>query len=527
MNYKLDWFKQNRQEQTKTARDICIAIKIDNKRLIGVNAPVKSGKREIVEICSLLTNENEFIRKRTKHFFVTSLNRKDILTQEKELKSYGIDVHCITKGKTKSGESSVTYLKNELTKCIKKGIQPWVHFDESDYGTGVQQKFESLYNFLLEKKIPVICYSATNEELFYSEDFKKSFALQIIFDPAPTYRGAAWFLDNHLISDAEPFYLKGSFTNHAIDILDTFCQSDKPVGVLRLPTDRGEPKRNLASYKHFVGNQQVKKDLAKRGIKTIFVDENQPFIWDDPERIEIDVIIPWQCNKLRTLFVICQTATRSTEMKIHPVWDFYHEYYFPDTETYNTLAQRYLRVAHYDVNGWPIRVYGIKKIFEYAVGRSSSQNKPKIISRRISPNGEKLDPNDKFVRFEPVVNHDYKSIGDAQEKLITRAFNEGWERPRKSTASIKQKHGEFHSLWRDPKNPLKDTYRKVYKDEVERDPLYKYGKGSGKNRWMAVYDRQTNQLLVCLRIHSGKTIMSGQATKNNSIYSVESHLVLH
>lgn len=70
-----------------------------------------------------------------------------------------------------------------------------IHFDESDYGTDKKGILGKIIEFILVNKIPIRLYSATNEEILFSQisEDKEYFTSIPKFIPSTNYCGASWF----------------------------------------------------------------------------------------------------------------------------------------------------------------------------------------------------------------------------------------------------------------------------------------------------------------------------------------------
>jgi hypothetical protein len=162
-----------------------------SKYIAVINAPVKSGKRIMVEQLSI--SMDKLYGKRVKHIYITSLNRKDIADQKDELELFGVDVIMA------SAISAVPFNPDQY---FSNGYE-WIaiHFDEADYGTSVDQSLDKKffpYFAEIKDKLIMFAYSATNEEMNIAASNDGPLANSVIcnmfFDPGPTYCGAGYFL---------------------------------------------------------------------------------------------------------------------------------------------------------------------------------------------------------------------------------------------------------------------------------------------------------------------------------------------
>lgn len=337
-------------------------------KYLAITAPVKSGKR-IIKIIQAL-----FGRPTEKHYYITSLNRKDIEKQKDELMSYGIEVG-ILKNKKDIKKQFDNINQSSLT------CKTIVHIDESDYGTDKKQLLGDFHNLIKNLfNVYIRYYSATNEEVIFSNgsmNIKK-----IEFIPGASYRGAKWYLDNNLVYEAKPFFEKNTFSAQAIEAIELLKKSDKKVGIVRLI--QKDTFRNLEkAYKNGLRNQ-----LIKDGIEIWFIDQRRRFKWEEG-CFDNGAYIDSCKNKI--ILAICQTCTRSTEIGFHNNIVFLHDYR-TDTTNYNTCAQAFLRVAHYnnsEIENY-IKVYADISVFKLASDQKYSEFVDRNLSSRITSTNKKI-----------------------------------------------------------------------------------------------------------------------------------------
>lgn len=358
-------FQSERPEQYDCVTNKIIPVINKGKNVI-VEAPIKSGKRELVEIFSALTAKSS--DKKTFHYYICNMDRIDIKDQIDELRAYGIE--CLV-GK------DIRKTLSEKSKDIKEKSNNGnviCHIDESDYGSKVNQSLDDLlqeiYNFT---NINFVFYSATSEEIKYSN--LKDYCEVVTFLPAKNYCGYNFFLDNNLVQDATPFFNDDlSLSNQAIEIVTAHAQSNKQIGVIRLATSKVKPKKGGENkFYHLFNNDwnqkgntsmQLKEIYKKYGKNLIvdFVNKDHAFFWGDEEnnpghlRSHIGL-----ADNYCKLIIINQTSTRSTQWKCHNKIYFYHSYR-KDTTHYNTIMQADGRNIHYNTSGnledSKIKIYG-------------------------------------------------------------------------------------------------------------------------------------------------------------------------
>lgn len=451
-------FSTDRNEQFNCASQIVTALDYNTNVL--VSAPVKSGKRQIAEIVALMYAEKG---PNNKHYFITALNRKDVETQKKELSEYKLDVTTLAKNK-----DADEFIKKLGTTSDPNNIV--VHFDESDYGTGFDNVFAPVFKFCKERKIKLICYSATNEEAKKSDFAKAAELVEMV--PNSGYKGAKWFLDNNLVKEPEPFFDGVSITEHGKEVIDWWLtQTNKPIAILRLTG--GEREKGL--YNSF--KKEGEMFLIEDNIICKFIDGVSKFDWAKDHE---SLLKAYKAQNLRTLLVINQTCTRSTELGFHKHLAFLHDHR-PNESHYSTLAQAYLRVAHYDSVGHKIVVYGEKEVFELAAGVISESDYSGKLSARVNKQTTKAGTilsEDKSHWYEP---------GSKEE--MEKLKKEGKENPNLITdptilSDPEKLKAEIYKIWKqhiaDAMNPEKEPFAsgKIYKGRSDAKVKLKSSKNN-------------------------------------------------
>ncbi len=326
--HDVQWFEKNRPEIFNFVKNIDQDADFQSKPFhhIILVAPVKSGKREIME--AFLRRNNSGSGRKIKHIYLSALNRKDDKPQLEELRAYGFSVYLSSSGQQLVDE--VAEGDNEYDKFI-------IHFNESDYGTGSKQLMGRFFKKLIENpKVQIIAYSATNEEATHSR-FARRYKCKIkTFIPPTIYCGTKWYLDNKRVIEAEPFWDEktGTLSRQGIECCDRLLNSDKIFGVVRFPTSM-KPMRDSGKFEAAIKKQY--------GFKVKFVDANDSFDWGNGDNAS------WYgpvINKRKTILAICQTATRSTELKFHRHISFWHG--AQRRAAYNTIIQADCRPIFYD-----------------------------------------------------------------------------------------------------------------------------------------------------------------------------------
>jgi hypothetical protein len=350
------WFSINRSEIVAFGNEVILQIQA-GKRHIAIKAPVKSGKREIVEYISARSKQ---LGMKNSMFYNTALNRKDVKSQKEELEQYTINTHCI------SGEKQCY----DAIEAIELSDSSISFMDECDYGSGNRQKMAPLFKKFKDIVPHVFLYfSATIEETSVSAIKDHPGFHQMEFIPPPTYRGAKWFLDNDLVFKASPFFEKDdggniSFSEHAKKVLQESMKPDRNVGVVRVSGGI----RTSSFYPDVVRNDlQNKLNLLVPGAKPweiVVGDEKNIIEWENNRIAKSYTIL----EDRRYVIVINQTCTRGTDLKYwHRGLAFWHDSRQAEKSNANTLAQAFLRVSHYGEEGHPIRLYADERLIRYVI----------------------------------------------------------------------------------------------------------------------------------------------------------------
>jgi hypothetical protein len=447
--WTVEEFQKDRKEQFDCATQIVTALEYNSNVL--VTAPVKSGKRQIAEIVAMIYGNREGANNR--HCFITALNRIDTKNQIEELSKYNLDVVVLAKTKDRRNLKQKLDLASDPNNII-------VHFDESDYGTGIKNLFRDVFDVCKKRKIKLVCYSATNEEAAKSGFADVAKTIKMV--PNELYKGAEWFLDNDLVHDPQPFFDGKDITPHGEVITNDWLTSNKPLAILRLAG--GEKDNGL--YSAFKSSS-AQAWLTQHKIRVECIDGNNPFDWmSEYERLVSD----FQKLQVRTLLVINQTCSRSTELGFHKHLEFLHDYRNGESN-YGTLAQAYLRVAHYHPEGHRIHVYGNKDVFELAAGRISHEDYNGKLGARISKQTTKAG----------------NALAQSEEHWYTPE-----EKLDISGMSLEKQEAEIREIWNrqiqlaiDNFNYNKDSEGKEKRTRKEVDKRLKFELDESGTRWKA------------------------------------------
>jgi hypothetical protein len=354
------WFQANRPEiHNFVSVDLASQVR-SGKRHINTKAPVKSGKREIVEDISQVFPSSS-------HYFLTSLNRKDVKLQAVELSTYGIRT-CVVS----NDDGSV--IRDILTD-IASGRRVMLLVDESDYGSGSRQKLSTIFNRFVDcPEVIFVYFSATSEETEASALTEREDYAELEYTPPPTYCGAEYFLDNDLVFDPSSFFDKDDenvmVSRHGLDVIRDSITADRHIGVVRV-TGRGAAQLLQNSRVREGLKQQLGLGPNGRPWVITVITEKTAFAW------ESDVIQRGHTmdEEHNYLFLIFQTCTRGTDLKgWHHKLAFWHDSRTcRDDSNLNTLIQAILRPSHYSTGHrsyggrpQPIRMYVDRVVVRYA-----------------------------------------------------------------------------------------------------------------------------------------------------------------
>jgi hypothetical protein len=352
------WFAEN--VPTVVAFITRIKQQIDaGKRHILVKAPVKSGKRLMVEFLSVFLPTC-----RVK--YVTSLNRKDVKSQKSELERYGVKTHLMSDADRREeaiADMRIDLSGRHLVVCC---------FDECDYGSGDRQIMGPFYEaFLDEPNVVKVYFSATAHETAVSDVSSRADYVAMTYEPPASYCGAPYFLANNLVFNPQPFFENEDgwvrVTEHGLNVIRESVTAERHIAVVR--TTRAIP---TALFK----NEQVKAALAEQlaeakqdgkvwDIRAI--DDKSPFDWED-RVTRIGCTMDTETNHL---FVILQTCTRGTDLKgWHHKLAFWHDRRESETVNLNTMIQAVLRPCHYSTDyagvPQPVRLYVDRRVVQMA-----------------------------------------------------------------------------------------------------------------------------------------------------------------
>jgi hypothetical protein len=360
---KIAWFKENRLELFNYINDVVHPL---NNKFKLVHAPVKSGKRGMVEISYLLEPESE-------HIFLSALHRKADKTQRDEISSYGIKVFSVNN-------------KNKKDNCIKsideslfKNKKIIIHLDELDFGCGDKQLLFNIWNkYKTNPNVYFVLYSATIEvakkEFLVFNNISDFYECER-YIPPPSYFGIKQYLQNKKFIQAESFINYDeinqlNITEQGEELIKTVIDNandnsnKRHIGILRLA---GNFKIGGKVISQFEKIKEYKDCIEKKyNIRLKFVGSNDNTVeWDNYKYWE--ELAP----NLPFIIIINQVSGRSTEWKCHPFIVWYHTLRTNDTPI-GTIIQDQERPVYYlnnytdDIN---LEIYGDVHCAKYSAGQ--------------------------------------------------------------------------------------------------------------------------------------------------------------
>jgi hypothetical protein len=348
-----------------------------------IHAPVKSGKREIMEYIAVHdTSTTERL-----HVAISAWYRKSDDVQRSEIEQHNLHVFTITS--VRSTEACMDWLTQQLDTEQRELV---IHLDECDYGSGNIQALSEIWKIVRKHEfVTCILYSATPEEVMCSTEVTECDAIEdlmsgvsVIYTPPQGYCGSERFLQEGLVHEADEFF---SLTDYVLseqgrDILSDMRKQmetnpRRNIMVLRLSyselNGKLDRKENKAFYK-FIHHIPLFPELKKTGDTpsteqfVILVDKEDKSLKGafTTERVEWSNKDYWDSKGTERpiLIVIDQTSSRSTEWDCHD--RVYATHDFRRQIRYNTVSQAQERVNHYSqkYGGFqPIHVYGSVDVF--------------------------------------------------------------------------------------------------------------------------------------------------------------------
>ena len=374
-------------------REVLPLLEEGDCRRIVIRAPVKSGKREMVEYIAV--RDYQASSSHRVHVFISAWHRVADEDQREELARHNMKVFSII------NEKKVAECLAWIKQKIELGKKIVLHLDECDHGSGEKQMLSLLWKSTrANDKITNILYSATPQEVLFSgeldDDEHRSMVNEMMmegekleYEPPEGYCGPANFLEKGLVHEAIPFFYKEptgfvlsaqgkEIVENLKEAVKTLEGSKRNIIVLRLShSDLGgtknDRKKNKSIYQflHNLASFPELKDFI------VVVDKADDMGGIRAENLSIEKI-QWssktywrrQATGIPTIVVIDQTSSRSTEWACHDRIFATHD--FRNKIHYTTISQAQERVNHYTqkYGGFqPIKVYGHTKTFQLSAGQ--------------------------------------------------------------------------------------------------------------------------------------------------------------
>lgn len=373
------WYYSQRSEQYLFALKCAMEENLGS-RVIIIDAPVKSGKKEIAFAAAAIDKGDLSV----KHLYLTSFVRKENKEeQHDQYPKYEMDVlYCNTQKAVETSLKKIKKLKSKYDKIV-------IHYDESDHGTGNKgcaSRFFDKVDVEKDESIYVRYYSATNEEILHSRFAEMSISKTLVFQPHWSYRGAEWFLDQGLVHQSKPFYDSNddTLTQQGFELMNELISSpDKIYGVVRLT---GKDKNSKdTNFNMFRNNVDLRRHYSTQGVNCIFVDQSYNLNWRTDIQCYTDAALYSIRNGTpqKYLIVLNQKCSRSTEIFMHKHIAWWHDHRNIST-AYNTYQQAILRVCHYDVNGFRIKVYCDPEVIKLAARKITASAFTNLTGRSLS-----------------------------------------------------------------------------------------------------------------------------------------------
>jgi len=388
-SYHEDWsvarFETERPELCQFLKDGPIAAMEKYCPRVLIRAPVKSGKRQMVEY---IAQRDSAAAQQRVHGFVSAWHRTADQEQRDELKAYRIKVW--------SGldQSKVVRCGIWIRDMIAQGKHIVLHLDECDHGSGERQILGKLWRKWHENEhVTFVLYSATPEEVLYSREIDDddhdamlqemiNEGLRFNYTPPVGFCGPRRFLREGLVHEAKPFFIKTddvySLSEQGKEIVAQMlscADRRRNILILRLSYSEGsgsrvEKKENKAIYQ-FLRNIKAFPELATF---LVSVDKGEgSLVFPDvtTEKIQWSSAKWWaRLTTEQPLLIVCdQTSSRSTEWACHDRVYATHDY--RNQLMFSVVSQAQERTNHYETKygGFqPIKVYGHMKTFQLSAG---------------------------------------------------------------------------------------------------------------------------------------------------------------
>jgi hypothetical protein len=480
-----DLFENPMYEEVRiTARNIIVQIAKGNRNIV-LCAPVKSGKRKIAETCTITLKQLDGLP--CQHIFTSSLHKKADINQRNELKEVGlIVINMINKTYTSKLVSEIEDNLNDENIVI-------VHLDELDYGSKEPQEMGKMYTkFAKNKHVYFVKYSATPYDAlpdFIDNEIKNIIGSPKVIKHTPSmnYFGIGGYLDADRFFDAEKLYDITYDENgeHEISFTNEF---DELVEVLK---DNYINKKPCFGFMRVVGSKQIQivinakkkpqkvqdinvmistmdKIEKKYGISLKFIGDNSKGN-NAKDNVEWDSERYWNNEKIiPRIYIVQNTANRSTEMKCHHLFSWVHEYRGQGSSI-STIIQSQERFVGYGADKYSIVIYGNRDAAEFSAGKITYEEFED--RKRIPLSSNVSIKTDKFIIVKTKVNK-HNQINKAKEEYlqIYKSFiDDGIIKTKHSDNKINSNFDKsFNENWGKIKSKVE-----YYSEKAKEDKKYK------------------------------------------------------
>lgn len=420
----------------------------DNSQInkIIVKAPVKSGKREIVEYTSMKDSKKEQTRF---HAFISAWHRKADEEQRDELKKHNLNVFSII-----NDENAIKF-KRWIISMLSTNKKIVIHLDECDHGSGHTQKLSLIWNDIKgNRNISIILYSATPEEILFSSEIKDEqsilddiilYAEMTEYTPPIGYCGSRKFIEENLVFDAKPFFKilddeSAILSDQAKMIVNDLQNSmvlerKRNIIILRLSyyVNNLEKKIENKAIYQFINKLHYFQELSnfliifdKDSVEERVVLRNRDKILIDNVQWSKKIFWDTMTSEKPILVIIDQTSSRSTEWACHDRVFATHD--FRKKSSYSIICQAQERVNHYErkYGGFQrIQVYGHRKSFILSASRDQKSEYENYLNNLwMIKKVKKPIPGFKIVQSQnpsmlhPVYSDIYSTREEAEEILL-------------------------------------------------------------------------------------------------------------
>ena len=379
-----------------------------------IRAPVKSGKREIVEYLAMLDYNSS---QRILHVFISAWHRSADEEQRDELVEHNLKVFSINNKNNR--DKCIQFLQEQ----IRDGYSIRIHLDECDHGSGSRQLMSPIWRYVRDRDdVKTILYSATPAEAALSADFPPgsddgedtdynemidefeddNVSVIVKYVPPSQFCGPARFIQEGLIVNATPAF---DVLNDRIQLTPQFKKivrdlqaqllvpgNTRNIVMLRLSYSTGGKRKEHKAIHKFLENLHLFPELIHFSVLVDKDDDTGSGSRATKEKIQWSNRNWWEDKRTdRPILVIYdQTCSRSTEWACHDRVFATHD--FRNEITFSVISQAQERPNHYAGAGLkysafqPIQIYGHLPTFQLSAGQIEYEDYMKI-SHKIKTTG--------------------------------------------------------------------------------------------------------------------------------------------